>query len=226
MKKILLLVFILANSVLFAQKNKGDNFHWLSEQIVVGVSGGQFHPDLSALNTQLTAFGAKPVFNEGLRGYGLTLAIPLALSRALDFDGAIAFDDLLPAKVTIGKNDSLTYQLSGWNLMTSTYGKDVIPGKTVALVLAPGFDWGSLKMITALKGNGSLLRNSFIAPMGRAELRFVFGPVALGARGCYRYDVTKNTWKLKSGPAVAIPGVKNTGVSIEFFVGWGHVHFQ
>jgi hypothetical protein len=226
MKKILLFTSLLTTSVLFAQKNKGQNFHWVSEQIVFGISGGQFHPDLTQLNTQLLSYGARPDFNEGLRGYGVTMAYPLSVSHKFRFDGAMAFDVLQKANVTIGKNDSLTYQLSGWNLMTSFLGKDVIPGKTVALVLSPGWNWGGLKMIRAVHGNGSLLKNSFIAPLVRAELRFVFGPVALGARGCYRYDLTKDVWKQKSGPATIIPGVKNTGMSIEFFVGWGHVHFQ
>lgn len=228
MKKHLLLFAVLISTFAFAQKkkNEGRNFHWLSEQDIVAASGGQFHPDLKKFNDQLTAWGAKSVFYQGLRGYGLTLAGTAATSRKLEFDAAAAFDMLLPADVTIGKNDSLHFQMKGWRLMTSIYGKDVIPGSVVALVLAPGVDWGVLKMKRSLTGNGSLYTNGYIAPFGRAELRFVFGPIALGARGIYRYDLTKDLWKLKSGPESALPGTKNTGPSIEFFVGWGKVHFQ
>jgi hypothetical protein len=228
MKKQLLLLLIFASTILSAQKKKnaGENFHWISEQNVIALSGGQFQPDMKDFNTQLTAWGAKKVFFEGLRGYGITLAGTAASSRKLVFDAAAAFDLLLPAKVTIGKNDSLTYEMKGWRFMTSTFGKDVIPGGIVALVLAPGIDWGVLKMKRAVSGNGALYKNGYIAPFGRAELRFVFGPIALGARGIYRYDVTKELWKLKSGPAYTLPGTKNTGTSIEFFIGWGNVHYQ
>ncbi|MBI3511088.1 MAG: hypothetical protein HY064_10530 [Bacteroidetes bacterium] len=231
MKKIFLFLFILAPAFLFSQKKKdGNNFHWISEQWAVAPSGGQFHPDLRAMNNQLTAWKGndQDLFYSGLRGYGLTYAGPCDLTRGGEFDGSFAFDLMMPSKVSIGKvqKDSLTFDLKGWNFMSSFFGKDIIPGSIVALVLAPGIDWGTLKMISAVNGNGTLQRNFFIAPLGRAEMRFVFGPICLGARGCYRYDVTKDSWNLKSGPAFALPGVKNTGTSIEFFVGWGHVHYQ
>jgi hypothetical protein len=228
MKKLFLLLAVFLSIVSSAQKKKnaGENFHWLSEQNVIAASGGQFQPDMAAFNTQLKAWGAKTVFYEGLRGYGMTFAQTMSLNRIFRFDAAGAFDLLLPADVSIGKNDSVHFQMRGWRLMTSIYGKDVIPGSVVALVLAPGVDWGVLKMKRTVIGNGSLYKNGYIAPFARAELRFVFGPIALGARGIYRYDVTKDLWKLKSGPEFALPGTKNTGTSIEFFVGWGHVHFQ
>jgi hypothetical protein len=228
MKRHLLFFLLLLSTIVSAQKKKnaGENFHWVSEQWVVGVTGGQFQPDMAKFNTQLKTWGAKSVFYQGLRGYGMTFVEPMNVSRKGLFDASYAFDLLLPANVTIGHNDSLTFQMKGWRLMTSIYGKDVIPGSIVALVLAPGVDWGILKMKRSLQGNGSLYKNGFIAPFARAELRFVFGPIALGARGIYRFDVTKDDWKLKSGPEFVLPGTKNTGTSIEFFVGWGHVHFQ
>jgi hypothetical protein len=226
-KSLLFLALLFTSTILSAQKkNKGENFHWVSEQNVFAVSGGQFQPDMAAFNTQLTAWGAKSVFYEGLRGYGVTLAGTVAVTRGLTFDGAGAFNLLLPAKVSIGTNDSLHFEMKGWRLMTSLYGKDVIPGSIVALVLAPGVDWGVLKMKRAVLGNGGLYKNGYIAPFGRAELRFVFGPVCLGARGIYRYDVSKDLWKQKSGPEFVLPGTKNTGTSIEFFIGWGKAHFQ
>jgi hypothetical protein len=228
MKKNLLVIFLFVSSILFATKgkNKGNNFHWISEQAVIGVSGGQFHPDMGAFNTQLTAWGAKSVFYDGLRCYGLTFVEPLNVSRHGHFDASYAVGLMMKRKVTIGPADSLTYEMKGWHLMTSFYGKDVIPGSVVALVLAPGIDWGVMKMTRTVNGSGTLYTNGYIAPLARAELRFVFGPVAVGARGVYRYDVTKDGWKVKSGPAFPIPGTKNTGTSIEFFVGWGHVHIQ
>jgi len=235
MKKKLLFIFIFSSSFLIAQKDKtdknaGSNFHWISEQWVIAPCGGQFHPDLNAFNDEMTKEGAKSVFFLGLRGYGLTVAQPINLSQhGGEFDGSFAFNYLTNYKVSIGnktKPDSLTYEMRGWDFMTSCFGKDVIPGKTVALVLAPGIDWGSLRMVRTLNGLGTLYRNFYIAPLARAELRFVFGPVALGARAIYRYDLTNEDWKLKKGPTYALPGTKNTGTSIEFFVGWGHVRFQ
>lgn len=223
-----LLLLLFTPSFLTAQskKNKGENFHWVSEQTVIAVSGGQFQPDMANFNAQLTAWGAKSTFYEGLRGYGVTIAQPMAINRKLQFDAAYAFDLFLPAKVSIGKNDSLTFEMKGWRFMTSTLGKDLIPGSIVALVVAPGIDWGVLKMKRALGGNGGLYKNGYIAPFGRAEIRFVFGPIALGARGIYRFEVTKDEWKQKSGPQSVLPGTKNTGTSIEFFIGYGKAHFQ
>jgi hypothetical protein len=227
MKKNLLFIFILAGSFLFAQKkNEGNNFHWVSEQTAIGFVGGQFHPDLTAINHRMDSLGTKSNFYQGLRGYGITITEPEPIIRGGGFDASVSFAMMMKSKVTMGPNDSLYFQMKGWHLMTSFFGKDIIPGKTVALVLAPGFDWGVLKMVRTLSGNGTLYKNGFIAPLGRAELRFVFGPVALGARYAYRYDLTKDSWKIKSGPAYALPGTKNTGTSIEFFVGWGHVHYQ
>jgi hypothetical protein len=226
MKKNLLFIFIFATSILFAQKNKGNNFHWVSEQWGVAAVGGQFHPDMTKFNTELTAWGAKSVFYDGLRGYGITFAEPLALARNGNFDASYSFEVMMKRRVTIGAGDSLTFDMKGWDLMSSLFGKDVIPGDVVALVLAPGIDWGTMKMIRTVKGNGALYKNGYIAPFARAEFRLVFGPVVVGARGIYRYDITKDSWKLKSGPAFPLPGTKNTGMSIEFFVGWGHVHFQ
>jgi hypothetical protein len=228
MKKYLLFVLLCTSLTLSAQKkkNKGENFHWISQQDMIAVSGGQFQPDMKNFNTQLTAWGSKRTFYQGLRGYGITIAGTAALSRRFRFDAVGAFNLLLPAKVNFDANDSLIYEMKGWSLMTSLYGKDVIPGSIVALVLAPGIDWGVLTMKRTLVGNGALYKNGYIAPLGRAELRFVFGPIALGARGIYRFDITKDAWKQKSGPEFVLPGTKNTGTSIEFFIGWGKVHFQ
>lgn len=225
MKKFTLFVFVFASCVLFAQKkNKGENFHWVSEQTVIGFVGGQFHPDLKPMNSLMDSLGAKSNFFEGLRGYGITITQPEPIIRGGGFDFSTSFALFMRYKVKI--NDSLNYEMRGWHYMFSFLGKDIIPGKTVALVLAPGWDFGMLKMVRTYNGQGTLYRNGFVAPMGRAELRFVFGPVALGARYSYRYDLTNDSWKIKSGPNSPIPGTKNTGTSIEFFVGWGHVHYQ
>lgn len=227
MKKNLFLIFIFATSVLFAQKkNSGDNFHWVSEQTVIGFVGGQFHPDLARINQRMDSLGAKSNFFEGLRGYGITITEPEPIIRGGGFDFSTTFALFMKYKVNIDPTGTYFYEMRGWHYMFSFLGKDIIPGKTVALVLAPGWDVGKLKMVRTQAGNGTLYKNGFIAPLGRAELRFVFGPVALGARYAYRYDLTKDTWKIKSGPSYTLPGTKNTGTSIEFFVGWGHVHYQ
>ncbi len=228
MKKALIFLLVFISTFLSAQskKNEGKNFHWISEQKVFAVSGGQFQPDMDKFNAQLTAWGSKQTFYAGLRGYGLTAAWTVPVNRTFIFDAASAFDLLLPAKVSFGTNDSLTYEMKGWRFMSSIYGKDIIPGSVVALVLAPGIDWGVLKMKRVVGGNGGLYKNGYIAPFARAELRFVFGPICLGARGIYRYDVTKDLWKRKLGPDFVLPGTKNTGTSIEFFVGFGRAHFQ
>jgi hypothetical protein len=229
MKKLftLAIAIIAACSLLAQPKNEGQNFKWVSEQWGIGPVAGQFHPDLTAMNDQLEIWKGndKDLFYEGLRGYGITIVEPMNVSRGGLFDGSFSYAFFMPAKVSIN-NDSMTFRLQGWHFMYSIFGKDVIPGKVVALVLSPGWDFGSFKMISAVRGSGTLSRNFFVAPFGRAELRFVFGPIMLGARGIYHYDITKSTWKNKSGPAFDLPGTRNTGFSTEFFVGFGHVHFQ
>ncbi len=227
--KFLFVAFLFCFSTFsFAQKNKneGKNFHWLSQQKLICASGGQFQPDMKKFNDGMKLEGAKVVFYEGLRGYGITMMGQTAVNRTAQFDASTAFTLLLPAKVSIGTNDSITYEMKGWRFMTAVLGKDIIPGSIVALVVGPGIDWGSLKMKRAVSGNGALYKNLYIAPLGRAEIRFVFGFVALGARGIYRYDITKETWKQKLGPDHTLPGTKNTGTSIEFFIGWGNRHFE
>jgi hypothetical protein len=226
MKQFFAVLFIFSALASAAQKNKGQNFHWVSGQSVIAVMGGQYQPNLDKLNDSIKAWGGKVDFYEGLRGYGITGSGPVVVSRGGQFDGSLGFSVIQKTKVSIGTNDSLTFQLSGWNLLTSIYGKDVIPGRTVALVLAPGVQWGSVKMIRSVNGNGGLYKNGYIAPMVRAELRFVFGFVALGARGCYRYDFTSENWNQKSGPDYAPPGIKSSGRTIEFFVGWGRARFE
>lgn len=191
---------------------------------------GRYNPDMSILNDTLAAWKGndKDLFFESLEGYGITAFEPMNVSRGALFDASACISVLRPYNVGFRRSptDSVHFQIKGWNAMFSILGKDVIPGKTVALVLSPGWDFGMLKMIESKNGNGSKLTNFYISPLARAEMRFVFGPISLGARGVYRYNLLKGDWHSKSTPVLSIPGVKSTGTSLEFFFGIGHVHYQ
>ncbi|HTL83308.1 MAG TPA: hypothetical protein VL651_16450 [Bacteroidia bacterium] len=231
MKKILLLLFLFPTIVFAQPKNAGQNFRWVSEQWGIAPVGGQFYPEFNTLNDSLASMKGndKDLYFRGLRGYGITAFDPVNISRGQLFDAAFSFAMFFqqdPVAFRRSPTDSLHFNMKGWHFMYSILGKDVIPGQTVALVLSPGWDFGMFKMIVSENGNGTKLTNGFIAPFGRAEMRFVFGPIVLGARGIYRYEITKDDWKIKSGPVFQLPGMRNTGYSIEFFVGWGHAHYN
>src|SRR5687767_7049420 len=90
-KYFLLAFFLFCCGIMHAQKNKGQNFHWVSGQMGFGIMGGQYHPDMTKFNDHISAIGGKQLFILGLRGYGATFLCPVAVSRAFTFDGAVAF---------------------------------------------------------------------------------------------------------------------------------------
>src|ERR1051325_8535245 len=97
--------FLLSFQFVFAQKkNKGENFHWVSEQTAVCFVGGQFHPDLAAMNRHMDSLGAKSNFFQGLRGYGITITEPEPIIRGGGFDFSTSFALFMKYKVLI--NDS------------------------------------------------------------------------------------------------------------------------
>jgi hypothetical protein len=215
MKK-LFLVFISLLANPFALVKAQNNSH-ISGQDIFAVSAGQYHANFLKLNSQLKTAGAIKTFLP-INAVGINLNGTADISPSKRFDAAYSFEKFLSQEISIG--DSLKYKLYGWHMMTSLYGKDLIPGPIVALTLAPGVDWGSAKIKGTLNEIGTFYKNPFVAPFARADLRFVIWRIAFGARVCYRYDISKDRWK-QSGSLSALPGSKISGLGLQVFVGWG-----
>lgn len=230
MKKSALAALLLLSVPAFSQhafetQPKKEKFMWVSMQNITGFSAGYYQADFSALNNQLTAWGAKSVFPTSYYMVGTTGAKGDTTRRAgtdhpSKLDGASSLEFMLPQEVTIGSNDSLVLRMHGWHFMTSTFGKDVIPGKMVALVLAPGIDWGTMKINRTLHNNEAKYKNPFVSPLVRADLRFMFGKFAIGGRAIYRYDITHPIWKRREDGMAVLPGSKMTGLGLQVFIGW------
>lgn len=203
-------------TVSFAQ----DKFDFISHQNISAASFSMHQVDFSALNTQLTTWGATRTFPSTYYMIGTTgNAGDGAKSK---FDAATSLEFMLPNEISIGSSDSLVLRMRGWHIMTSVFGKDVLPGNMVALVFAPGIDWGSTKINRTISGGKSKYKNPFVAPLARADLRFLFGKFVIGGRAFYRYDLTNDIWKRKADGMPVLPGAKMTGLSIQAFIGYGN----
>lgn len=155
------------------------------------------------------------------RTFGLTLSEPLNLARGGNIDGAFGLHIFLPQENII-QPDTLKYRAGGWEFMTSTYGLDALPEvKSVDFVIAPGIYWGTMRLrkynSTGNFKSNEIFKNPFVAPMIRADLRFMLGPVAIGGRFSYRYDITKSKWK--KGSSEVLPGYKCREIQYMVYIG-------
>lgn len=135
-----------------------------------------------------------------------------------DIIGSLQF--IIPQKVTAGTNDSLKLRMGGWHYTMSIFSFDVIQGRTVALVVATQVSYGNLKIKRNEAGRNTKYTNPFVAPGGRAELRFTFGRFMIGARATYRYDITHSLWKRKDDMMPVLPTYKNNGMGYTGYIGW------
>lgn len=172
------------------------------------------------LNNFLTAAGSSAPFTS-LETYGIAWGGGLVVGNRSDdgtFDGAYALHFFRP-QVCVVKPDSLKYQIGGWELMTSIYGFDVLSGiQNVDLVVAPGVFWGSMRLRKEDSAGDKLFKNPFVAPMLRADLRFMIGPVAIGGRFSYRYDITNGKWKKATDEN--LPAYKSRELQYMVYIGW------
>lgn len=190
-----------------------------SEHVIFAVEFGltEFHP--KAINNFLFP-GDKGFTN--LITYGGAWTSTTNTHRAHNYDATIAFHFFQPQKLN-ATYDSLSYEVRGWELMTSLFAYDVLHNvDAVDLTLAPGVYWGSLKMRKYFSGGNpnqhELFKNPFIAPMLRADLRFVIGPVVIGGRASWRYDISKGRWK--KGNSVTLPDYKFQELQYVGYLGW------
>lgn len=209
---ILMLCFFSTTSV--SAQIKGSSGHTI---FAVEVGYTDFRP--TSLNNFL--FATEAGFTK-LITYGGAITSTTNTHRAHTYDATIAFHFFQPQRLT-STYDTLSYQASGWELMTSLFAYDVLHKVDVVdLTLAPGVFWGGLKVKKYFNGGNpnqfELFKNPFIAPMLRADLRFVLGPVAFGGRASWRYDISKGRWK--KGSSVQLPDYKFQELQYMIYLGW------
>lgn len=192
-------------------------FDWLSHQSILGISASQNQVNFNPLNSHLPDWGVHGKFKPYYQAIGLTYASAVSLRENI-FDGAFSLEWVLPQEVG-GSGDSLQLKLKGWHLMTSFFGKDVLAGDAVALVLAPGVDWGTMKIKRTVNGGESIYKNPFVAPLVRADLRFTIRRFAIGGRAMYRFDITDGIWKRKSDGMPVLRETRMSGLSLQAFIG-------
>jgi hypothetical protein len=157
--------------------------------------------------------------HENFKPYYLGIGLENIGNNSKHSDVIGSFLYILPQTVSAGPNDSLELKMRGWHWTTSIFGWDFIQGETVALVLAPAISWGNLKMRRDENGRQTKYTNPFVAPGGRAELRFVIGNFMIGARATYRYDITYSLWKRKNDLMPVLPTYKNNGMAYFGYIG-------
>lgn len=220
MKNAILKIFALS-ACLFSNDKLFAGDHDLSSGLnFSGPCFSYFQTDYTLLNKQLQLWGAPGGFKSHYNSFGLmTHTVGLRVAD-LSFDGSASIEYILPQRIAVGSGDSLVFRLHGWHLTTSLIGIDVIPAKPIALVLGPGFDWGSMRLKKTENGDDIEYKNPFVSPFGKADLIFSIGHLAFGARFCYRYDLTKSAWKRKTDHNETIPGTKFSGWGGQVFIGW------
>jgi hypothetical protein len=216
-RSVFYMLFLAVTGTHMRVKADAPKFEGLSNQIIFGLSVGQYEFRANGLNNQLSDWGLQ-LFHNYYYTTGLTYAGPVSFDRMGNFDAAFTFEGIVNQEIST-PNDSLRLRLQGWHLTTSIFGVDLVPGDVVALVVGPGFDWGTLKIKRITNGGESKYKNPFVAPMARADLRFTFGRLAIGGRAMYRFDITSGAWKRKTAGMPELRATKNTGPAFEVYLG-------
>jgi hypothetical protein len=188
--------------------------NWQSHQAMYGISAGKYYTDFSMLNSQMKLWGTTKQFTNYNYAIGLEYKIP----TLANFN---SFELFIPQKINTVTSDSLSFKMSGWHNMTSTFGLDLIPSDAIALVVSSGVDWGNVILKRTLLGTSTKYKNPFFAPLAKVDLRFILGKIAIGGRAIYRYDVTNDIWKRKADLLPVLPGTKMRGFAFQFFIGYG-----
>ena len=210
-------LIVLAFFVFVKTHAQKDEFHFVSGHTFLAASGGIFTGKYTALYQQFGSWGMKnhPQFNSFI---GIAANGTLLTNRKGTWDSNICFEILIPE--TFLKNDSQQIDLSGHHLITSLFGKDVIPGYPFALVLAPGVEWGKYKIHYQLNDQKINYTHKIISPFVRAEFRYKIGHLIIGTRASWRFDLNKSGWKTEFSNAPVLAETKFTGFSYQFFLGW------
>lgn len=174
-----------------------------------------------ALNSYLHLSANATPFTS-LQTFGITRTDVVLIDRGGSFDGAFSLHFFRPQENII-QPDTLKYRVGGWELMTSIYGFDILKNVyDVDLVIAPGVYWGNMRLrkynATGNFKANELFKNPFVAPMLRADLRFMLRGFTIGGRVSYRYDVTKPKWK--KGSSEVLPGYRCEELQYMVYIGW------
>lgn len=174
-----------------------------------------------ALNSYLPQTVTATPFTS-LLTFGYSGAGSSSTKRGGTYDAAVALHFFMPQENVIIP-DTLKYRVGGWELMTSVFGFDVLKNvRSVDFTVAPGVYWGTMRLrkynsAGNFKAN-ELFKNPFVAPMIRADLRINLGPVTLGGRWSYRYDITKARWR--KGDSETFPGYRSRELQYMVYIGW------
>jgi hypothetical protein len=211
--------FYIAVAFLYVSSLHAQGWGKASSNIVWTAEAGYTNFRPFQLNDYLIAGGAD--YSVGfLRTYGIGTTNTFAIARSGWVEGTHALHFYEPIIIS---GDSLNYRVGGWELMTSLYGFEVLPdARWVDFIVGPGVYWGSIKMRKYFAGGNAkqfeMFKNPFIAPMVRAELRFNLGPVSVGGRWSYRYDISKSHWK--KGSSETLPGYKAREMQYIVYLGY------
>jgi hypothetical protein len=116
----------------------------------------------------------------------------------------------------------IEHKLDGWEFMMSNTGLDLFAHRNFDVVVAPAWYFGTLKLYQTNITDSletKLYKNPFVCPAARAEIRLNFGPVTLGGRFSYRYDITHDIWQRKSEGMNPIPGYKFRDTQFMIYIG-------
>ena len=158
-----------------------------------------------------------------LRTYGLGLIATAHTNRSGVYDGALALHIFEPNRLDSFTSGS-SLKVSGWELMTSMYGFDILRGsRVIDITIAPGVFWGALRLKEEkYQGNEQrmLYKNPFVAPALRGEVRLNLGPITVGGRISYRFDITSSKWKRRDDHLNPLPGYRFREWQYVVYLGW------
>jgi hypothetical protein len=192
---------------------------WVSNHDANGLSAGITEVDFSGLNQSLMQQGVQGFDNQiFMAGWDAVKTANISGTTA-SFDAMSSLSFMLRETRSNGTGP-ISYRMRGWQYVTSTFGKDVIPGDAIALVLAPGVVWGNTKLDRKVGNIETLYTNPVVAPMVRAELRIKLWRLVLGGRAFYRYDLTDAKWKRKDDLMPVLNGTRQHGLGMQVFLLW------
>lgn len=209
---------VIAITALFIVNNMVAQHTWVSKHNANGLSAGVTEVDFSGLNQSLMQQGVQGFDNQiFVAGWDAVKTANTGVLGSFDAMSSLSF---MLRETRSNGTGPISYRMRGWQYITSTFGKDVIPGDAIALVLAPGVVWGNIKLDRKVGTVETLYTNPVVAPMVRAELRIKLWRIVVGGRAFYRYDLTDAKWKRKDDLMPVLNGTRQHGLGMQVFLLW------
>ena len=137
----------------------------------------------------------------------------------LDHNGSWFYTQILPQNIKV--NDSITTNITGFNLAFSSFGFDLVPNlKNFDLLLGVGANTGRLR----LYGNSyTNQKNPYFSPKLSLIPRVIIGKICLQINIDYEFDISKKNWRkmnTSDSPKINLPQTSNTGLTILTSIGY------